>query len=89
LLAFRIRVNIEENNRFGERSVLVVKSESRKNGIGKKVMVYAEQLAHEKGCIGTWLVSSFGREEQAHPFYEEPGYKTTGYRFVKHFGNKE
>jgi N-acetylglutamate synthase-like GNAT family acetyltransferase len=85
LLAFRIRENIEENNRFGEISVIVVKSESRKMGIGKELMEYAEQLAHKKGCIGTWLVSGFGREEQAHPFYKELGYKTTGYRFVKHF----
>jgi N-acetylglutamate synthase-like GNAT family acetyltransferase len=30
LLAFRIRENIEENSRFGEISVIVVKSESRK-----------------------------------------------------------
>ena len=85
LLAFRIRENIEENSRFGEISVVVVESESRKKGIGKKLMEYAEQLAHEKGCIGTWLVSGFGREEQAHPFYKRLGYKTTGYRFVKHF----
>jgi GNAT superfamily N-acetyltransferase len=85
VLAFRIRENIEENSRFGEISVIVVKSESRKMGIGKELMEFAEQLAHQKGCIGTWLVSGFGREEQAHPFYKGLGYKTTGYRFVKHF----
>jgi N-acetylglutamate synthase-like GNAT family acetyltransferase len=85
LLAFRIRENIEENSRFGEISVIVVKSESRKKGIGKKLMEYAEQVAHEKGCIGTWLVSGFGREEQVHPFYKELGYKITGCRFVKIF----
>ena len=48
-------------------------------------MEYAEQLAHEKGCIGTWLVSGFGREERAHAFYKELGYTITGSRFVKHF----
>ena len=85
LLAFRMRENIEENSRFGEISVIVVKSESRKKGIGKKLMKYAEQVAHEKGCIGTWLVSGFGREEQAHPFNKELGYKITGCRFVKIF----
>jgi GNAT superfamily N-acetyltransferase len=85
VLAFRIRENIEENTRFGEISALVVDSESRKKGIGKKLMEYAEQLAHENGCIGTWLVSGFGREEQAHPFYKELGYTITGARFVKHF----
>ena len=85
LLAFRIRENIEENTRFGEISAIVVDSESRKKGIGKKLMDYAEQRAHENGCIGTWLVSGFGREEQAHPFYKELGYTITGARFVKHF----
>jgi GNAT superfamily N-acetyltransferase len=85
VLAFRIRENIEENTRFGEISAIVVDSESRKKGIGKKLMEYAEQLAREKGCIGTWLVSGFGREEQAHPFYKELGYTITGFRFVKHF----
>jgi N-acetylglutamate synthase-like GNAT family acetyltransferase len=85
LLAFRIRENIEENSRFGEISVLVVRPEFRKMGIGKKLMEYAEHLAHEQNCIGTWLVSGFGREEKAHTFYKSLGYDTTGYRFVKRF----
>ena len=49
-------------------------------------MKYAEEVAQERGCIGTWLVSGFGREEQAHPFYKELGYNINGYRFVKHIG---
>jgi len=85
LLAFRIRENIEENSRFGEISVIVVQSESRKMGIGTQLMQYAEQLAREHRCIGTWLVSGFGREEQAHPFYQGLGYHITGHRFVKRF----
>jgi GNAT superfamily N-acetyltransferase len=85
LMAFRIRENIEENSRFGEISVLVVRPELRKKGIGKKLMEYAERLASEKECIGTWLVSGFGREEMAHPFYKSLGYETTGFRFVKRF----
>ena len=85
LLAFRIRENIEENSRFGEISVLVVRPEFRKKGIGKELMEYAEHLAREQNCIGTWLVSGFGREEKAHTFYKSLGYQTTGYRFVKHF----
>ena len=47
-------------------------------------MEYAEELAKESNCIGTWLVSGFGREEQAHIFYKALGYEITGYRFVKH-----
>lgn len=35
--------------------------------------------------IGTWLVSGFAREQEAHKFYQRIGYGTTGYRFVKLF----
>lgn len=83
LLGFRIRENIEENSRFGEISLIVVDQTCRKQGIGKQLMKYAERLAEKNGCIGTWLVSGFGREEQAHVFYKSLGYGTTGYRFVK------
>ncbi|GIM45314.1 hypothetical protein DNHGIG_08630 [Collibacillus ludicampi] len=48
-------------------------------------MEFAENLAAEQGCIVTWLVSGFGREEQAPTFYKELGYEITGYRFVKRF----
>ncbi len=84
LLGFRIRENIEENSRFGEISLIVVDQTCRKQGIGKQLMDYAEKLADMNNCIGTWLVSGFGREEQAHIFYKALGYKTNGYRFVKH-----
>lgn len=83
LLGFRIRENIEENSRFGEISLIAVDHNSRKHGIGKHLMEYAEKLAEKSNCIGTWLVSGFGREEQAHSFYKALGYETTGYRFVK------
>jgi N-acetylglutamate synthase-like GNAT family acetyltransferase len=83
LLGFRIRENIEEKSRYGEISVLVVDSNYRKLGIGKKLMDFADELANKNDCMGTWLVSGFGREEQAHPFYKSLGYEVTGYRFVK------
>ena len=83
LLGFRIRENIEENSRFGEISVLVVDPNYRKLGIGKQLMNFADELANRNACLGTWLVSGFGREEQAHVFYKSLGYQITGYRFVK------
>jgi GNAT superfamily N-acetyltransferase len=46
-------------------------------------MAFAEQLARNRGCKGTWLVSGFGRDEEAHQFYKRLGYEATGYRFVK------
>ena len=83
LFGFRIRENLEENSRFGEISLIVVDSHFQKHGIGKQLMKYAEELARTNNCIGTWLVSGFGREEVAHAFYKALGYETTGYRFVK------
>jgi GNAT superfamily N-acetyltransferase len=85
LLGFRIRENIEEVSRFGEVSALVVNADDRLKGVGRYMMDYAEKLAKESGCKGTWLVSGFTREEQAHKFYKRLGYVTTGYRFVKLF----
>jgi GNAT superfamily N-acetyltransferase len=86
-LGFRIRENIEEPvpNHYGEISVVVVNSATRRKGIGRFMMRYAEKLARERNCIGTWLVSGYGREEQAHIFYKELGYEINGYRFVKLF----
>jgi len=83
LLGFRIRENLEEESRYGEISLIVVDAGARWRGIGRFMMEYAERLAKEKGCLGTWLVGGFGREEQAHSFYKDLGYEVTGYRFVK------
>lgn len=85
LLAFRIRENIEDVSRYGEVSVVVVDEQARRKGVGHFLMDFAERLAVEEGCIGTWLVSGFGREEEAHHFYKSIGYEITGYRFVKKF----
>ena len=83
LLGFRIRENIEENSRYGEISVIVVDPDCQRQGIGKQLMNFAEQLSSDFNCKGTWLVSGLGREEKAHQFYKSLGYISTGYRFVK------
>jgi GNAT superfamily N-acetyltransferase len=85
VLGFRLRENIEEVSRYGEISVIAVDPRWRHRGVGRRMVDYAERLAHEKGCIGTWLVSGFGREEPAHNFYKELGYEINGYRFRKLF----
>ncbi|NLX09834.1 MAG: GNAT family N-acetyltransferase [Chloroflexi bacterium] len=85
LLGFRLRENLEQRSRYGEISVLVTDSAVRRQGVGRALMDFAEQMAREQGCIGTWLVSGFKRKDEAHRFYESLGYQTTGYRFVKRF----
>ncbi|MNI38007.1 aminoalkylphosphonic acid N-acetyltransferase [compost metagenome] len=83
LFGFRIRENLEAVSRYGEISSIVVSPEARGQGIGRQLMDYAEQLAVQYGCIGTWLVSGFGRAEEAHKFYKQLKYEITGYRFRK------
>jgi GNAT superfamily N-acetyltransferase len=72
-------------SRFGEISAIVVDKVKRRKSIGRFMMDYAEKLANEYECKGMWLVSGFGREEEAHKFYKQLGYEITGYRFVKLF----
>ncbi|AIQ10932.1 hypothetical protein PDUR_02065 [Paenibacillus durus] len=81
-LGFRLRENIEDLTRYGEISLLVTDKAARRQGVGSRLMAFAEQMAAERGCKGTWLVSGTAREE-AHRFYRELGYEITGYRFVK------
>ena len=83
LLGFRIRINLEEVSKFGEISAVVVRPESRKRGVGRYMMDYADKLAREMECKGMWLVSGFAREEEAHKFYTRLGYQVNGYRFVR------
>jgi len=85
LLGFRIRVNLEEVSKFGEISAIVVRPESRKRGVGRYMMDYADKLARDLACKGMWLVSGFAREEEAHKFYKRLGYEVNGYRFVRPF----
>ncbi len=85
LLGFRLRENLEEISKYGEVSVIVVNPDDKHRGIGHFMMDYAEKLAEELDCMGTWLVSGWGREKEAHKFYQRLGYKINGYRFVKVF----
>lgn len=85
VLGFRIRENIEDTTRYGEVSVLVVDQEAKRKGIGKTLMNYADNLAKELNCKGTWLVSGNKRIEEAHKFYNKLGFEITGSRFVKSF----
>ncbi|UKS31092.1 GNAT family N-acetyltransferase [Paenibacillus sp. HWE-109] len=84
-LGFRIRENIEDIARYGEISVIVVDNEAKRKGVGRILMKYAEDLAFQNQCKGTWLVTGNKRINEAHKFYKELGYEDTGVRFVKNF----
>lgn len=61
---------------------VVVSSRARRQGVGKKLMLAIEEVAHERDCLYIILVSGEQRKE-AHIFYESLGYrdeKVEGYR---------
>jgi ribosomal protein S18 acetylase RimI-like enzyme len=84
-LGFRIRENIEEIYRYGEISVIVVSNQAKRKGIGRILMDFADKLAIEHKCKGTWLTTGNKRVEEAHKFYKALGFEETGVRFVKTF----
>ena len=54
---------------------LAVPAELRRQGIGRTLMMKAEESAIERNCVGLWLDTfSF----QALPFYEKLGYRQFG-----------
>jgi ribosomal protein S18 acetylase RimI-like enzyme len=87
LLAFRLRHNLEGVSHYGEIATIVVDSAHRGHGIGEVLVNVAQERAVARACVGLWLVSGFGREEEAHRFYERLGFERTGVRFVKTFRN--
>ena len=86
LLAFRLRQNLESVSHYGEIATIVVDRAHRGHRIGEALVDAAQELAEQRACVGLWLVSGFGREEEAHRFYERLGFQKTGVRFVKALG---
>ena len=66
---------------------LVVDREYRKHGIGRRLLVRAEEWAAQHGCSLVRLSSNVKRVE-AHGFYERAGYTNlkTQYAFAKRVG---
>ncbi len=85
VLGFRLREQLERVSHYGEIYMIVADEDVRRQGVGRVMMDFAEQFARTQGCIGTWLVSGFKREAEAHKFCQRLGYEATGYRFVKLF----
>lgn len=73
---------------------LWVSADHRGQGLGRQLLVAAEEIALKRGCLGSWL-GTF--DFQARGFYEAHGYKVfaglsgfppgrSHYHLVKHFG---
>jgi GNAT superfamily N-acetyltransferase len=82
-IVLRIREEIREVSKYLEVVVAVVSENSKRKGIGRRLMEFAENRAKDEGCKAMYLISGFQRANEAHLFYKELGYEITGYRFFK------
>jgi len=82
MIGLCISPSYEHNARNGRIIALSVEKRSRRHGIGRKLVAFAEDFfTREK--VGRIAVRSHIRREDAHKFYESLGYERTGLRFIK------
>jgi len=62
---------------------VVVAPEHQSQGIGRRFMEHALEVARARGCYKAILSSNFGRE-RAHRFYESLGFERHGHSFRIH-----
>ena len=70
------------NDLTGRIIALVVSRESRRCGIGARLIAEAEKNLIQRGITRVTVTARFEREK-AHQFYEKLGYARTGFRFAK------
>ena len=74
--------NYLHNDLTGRIIALVVSRESRRRGIGARLIAEAEKNLIQRGITRVTVTARFEREK-AHQFYEKLGYARTGFRFAK------
>jgi PhnO protein len=72
----------EHNNPGGRIMALVVSEEMRGRGVGRKLIVAAENDFAQRNIQRVAVNTRFTRKD-AHKFYERAGYTSNGFRFVK------
>jgi ribosomal protein S18 acetylase RimI-like enzyme len=74
------------NDLNGRIIALVVSVETRRHGIGARLIAAAEKDFAQRGITRVTLTTRFERAE-AHQFYEKLGYTRTGFRFAKNLAS--
>jgi diamine N-acetyltransferase len=63
---------------------VIITSEFRNKGIGKKLFEWIYNYAKKNGCESSEL-NTYISNVKSHKFYEEEGYKKLGYHYLKIF----
>ena len=82
LLSFSILPLLHVDGGLGRITALVVASQFKGRGIGKRLVAEAEAFAWNNRCARIEITSGEHRAD-AHAFYEAIGYKQDSRRFVK------
>jgi GNAT superfamily N-acetyltransferase len=69
-------------NPLGRITTLVIRSNLKRQGIGRRLIAEAERLAWEYGCDHIEITSGDHRAD-AHAFYDAVGYGQVSRRFIK------
>jgi GNAT superfamily N-acetyltransferase len=67
---------------LGRITALVISSNLKRHGVGRRLITEAERLAWESGCDRIEITSGDHRAD-AHSFYEAVGYEPVSRRFIK------
>jgi len=74
--------NFHEENRIATVISLVIDKDYRQQGIGKKLLRYAEDYAQAQGCHCIELITHVKRAAMGvHKFYDDLGYQTLNDQF--------
>ncbi len=82
MIGLSISPSFEHNDLTGIILALAVEQESRRTGIGRRLVAAAEEFFRARGVRRVILNTRFERED-AHRFYEALGFTKTGFRFGK------
>jgi ribosomal protein S18 acetylase RimI-like enzyme len=82
LASLHTSLSIAYDGPAAKLSAIVVDERRRRRGIGQALVEEMEREAERRGCCLVFLTTA-GRREDAHAFYERIGFEETGRRFTK------
>ena len=82
IVGTRVGRRYEEDGRYGQVMIVVVRAHDRRRGVGSALMKHAEESLRQQGANAV-VVNTGSHRTDAHAFYERMGYSFTGRRYAK------